>query len=268
MEVVDKNQKPDILYMYNKMAEQLRDDAISVLESQCYNYITCKNFEHRYKELKEHVNNLCILGESYGKSITLPYLIDDFPLDDNYSGILSSVIMATGQLIAMIKGLTGSFQKEIDQVKMENIQLKDTIIKMKEELKKVKPAIPSELISKIPAQLIKTINYLNFNYINSQWDPTAMMTRKLISDAIDIKFRKLQILDKLTDKTTNQQYDLPKRINICANNHFISDNTSKKLSNLKLVQDAVTHSYKVEALPDDVEQMVTITKIFLQELFS
>ena len=49
---------------------------------------------------------------------------------------LNEVLMATGQLIALLEGLSGSFENEINKLKEEKKQLED-------ELKSVKPLFPS-----------------------------------------------------------------------------------------------------------------------------
>ncbi len=266
----DQDAKSNALYMYHKMADQLRDDAIAVLESGTYSYHSCMDFRHRYLVLRELMNNLSEARDQHGKDLALPDINTDFFTsdDENLRGLLSSVIMATGQLKTMIEGFTGSFDREMDQIKKENIQLRATLKKKEDELKKIKPAIPAEIIAKIPSKLSKTINSLNFNYANLQWDSTAMLSRKLISDSIDIKFRMIQKLDRLIDKSTGKEYGLPKKINICETENFIKENTVKKLTNTKIIQDAVTHSYKIEATPDEIERMVALIRLFLEELFS
>ena len=267
---IEQDAKNNALYMYYKMADQLRDDAIAVLESGTYSYHSCMDFRKRYLVLKELMNKLFEVEKLHGKGLALPDIDINFLFPDYESlrGVLSSVIMATGQLKTMIEGFTGSFDKEINQIKKENIQLRTTLKNKENELKKIKPAIPPEIIAKVPSKLSKTINSLNFNYANSQWDSSAMLSRKLISDSIDIKFRMTQKFDRLKNQSTGKEYDLPKKINICGTENFIKENTVKKLTNTKIIQDAVTHSYKIEATPDEIERMLVLIRLFLEELFS
>lgn len=256
------------MYIYYKMAERLYNDCVETLNSVSYSMQSCVDFRNRYNDLRSLLAEL-VESKKHNADVALPkikvpYLITE----EDKRGLLSSVIMATGQVMAMIEGTMNSFDKEIKRVKKENKMLKQKIQKKDSDIKKLRPAIPAEIITKIPSKLTKNVNSLNFNYANGQWDATAMMCRKVISDSIDLKFRMLQKIDRLIDNSTKDEYSLPKKINICSDENIIRRNTSKKLNNLKLIQDAVTHSYKIQANPDDVEKMVTLCRLFLEELYS
>lgn len=257
------------LYVYLKMAHSLKKSIVSAFNTGTYGSVN--GFIKRYENLRKLVEAYIVPELKTTTSDVINYTYSNisqynlpnvqttafnFEMADKFN----EVMMATDQLIALLEGLSGSFEKEINKLLEEKKQIEN-------ELKSIKPLFPSQIVIKIPSKLHKTINEANDSYLRGNWTATGILLRKIVDNSLHLKCQINQCEDKLRDNNTSDFYDLPKKIDVCAGLGIINHNRAKDLKKIKLYGDSGAHSLKIELSPQDIEEARPVVRVLLEELF-
>lgn len=124
-----------------------------------------------------------------------------------------------------------------------------------------KYVVRDDFLEKLPAEVGDSYLEAIANYNHGQDRSCSVMMRRTLEVAIAIRFKKVGLENLIRGK------NLPKRIELAKQEHFISSSIANRLNQLKWIGDLGAHDYKVQIVKEDLEKGLQTLRIALEHMF-
>jgi len=126
---------------------------------------------------------------------------------------------------------------------------------------RVRYVVRDDFLEKFPTEVGESYREAIANYNHGQERSCSVMMRRTLEVAIAIRFKKAGLENLIRGK------NLPKRIELAKQEHFISSSIANRLNQLKWIGDLGAHDYKVKIVKEDLEKGLQTLRIALEHMF-
>lgn len=122
-------------------------------------------------------------------------------------------------------------------------------------------------LSDLPGVVQELVDELEDCLARENWNAAALLTRKIIHQAVFVAMRRRGKADELRS-ATGDDLELNAALGRCAREYGLSSQVLSRVTSAKWIGDSANHSYRVRVTPADLETAVTGVRLFLQEVLS
>lgn len=163
--------------------------------------------------------------------------------------------------------ITEEGEKRIFRVLEERTQKSETEVGVLKRKREEELVFPIEILEKIPLQVRRTVEGIEFNYQNNFPDFCFWGMRKALIDAIRIRFIKGGKVNKLYDDKGNA-HKLLKWIEYAKQERYINPYMARNLSKeVKVFGDAVSHDYMTDLQKEEVPPIFKHLRLALARMY-
>jgi hypothetical protein len=117
----------------------------------------------------------------------------------------------------------------------------------------------------LPGPVQTLVDELEDNLDRENLNAGALLTRKLIQEAVFIAMHRRKKADALRDQS-GDEVDLSVALGRCQQEYGLSGQVMGRITSAKWIGDSANHSYRVKVTDSDLDRSITGIRLFLQEV--